>query len=161
MRSLFNKLVTKVKVDKVLLLLIAFFNYYASVSLVTWTEIEQAEFVILNLISVIIYMIYYILYKYDKEISDIDDFWLKPMLGYTSITCKSFLFAVVIRLFGNTNVNSSFIKNFYIVLIGSLEVWAIAALSGVAIVLIFFIKMILQKLRHSKVCHFSGNELDQ
>jgi hypothetical protein len=161
MRSLFNKLGTKVKFDKFLLLLIAFFNYYASVSLVTWTEIEQAEFVILNLISVIIYMIYYILYKYDKEISDIDDFWLKPMLGYASITCKSFLFAVVIRLFGNTNVNSSFIKNFYIVLIGSLEVWAIAALSGVAIVLIFFIKMILQKLRHSKVCHFSGNELDQ
>ena len=88
MRSLFNKLGTKVKFDKFLLLLIAFFNYYASVSLVTWTEIEQAEFVILNLISVIIYMIYYILYKYDKEISGIDDFWLKPMLGYASITCK-------------------------------------------------------------------------
>ena len=55
MRSLFNKLGTKVKFDKFLLLLIAFFNYYASVSLVTWTEIEQAEFVILNLISAVSY----------------------------------------------------------------------------------------------------------
>lgn len=161
MRSLFNKLGTKVKSDKFLLLLVAFFNYYASVSLVTWTDIEQAEFVILNLISVIVYMIYYILYKYDKEISGIDDFWFKPMLGYASLTCKSFLFAVVIRLFGNTNVNSSFIKNFYIVLIGSAEVCAITVATGVAIVIIFLIKTILQKLRHSKVCHFSGNEHDQ
>lgn len=161
MGSLFNKLGTKVKFDKFLLLLVAFFNYYASVSLVTWTDIEQAKFVILNLISVIIYMVYYILYKYDNEICGIDDLMLKPMLGYASITCKTLLFATVIGLFGNANVNSSFIKNFYIVLIGSGEVCAIAAATGVAIVIIFLIKTILQKLRHSKVCHFSGNELDQ
>lgn len=154
MGSLFNKLGTKVKFDKFLLLLVAFFNYWASVSLVTGTDIEQAKFIILNLISVLIYMVYYILYKYNNEVCGIDDLMLKPMLGYASITCKSFLFAVVIRLFGNTNVNSSFIKNFYIVLIGSGEVCAITALSGIAIVLIFFIKTILQKLRHSKICHF-------
>lgn len=154
MRSLFNKLGTKVKFDKFLLLLVAFFNYWASVSLVTGTDIEQAKFIILNLISVLIYMVYYILYKYNNEVCGIDDLMLKPMLGYASITCKTLLFATVIRLFGNTNVNSSFIKNFYIVLIGSGEVCAITALSGIAIVLIFFIKTILQKLRHSKICHF-------
>lgn len=154
MRSLFNKLVTKVKVDKVLLYFVAFFNYWASVSLVTWTDIEQTKFIILNLISVLVYIVYYILYKYDNEICGIDDLMLKPMLGYASITCKTLLFATVIRLFGNTNVNSSFIKNFYLVLIGSGEVCAIAAATGVAIVIIFLIKTILQKLRHSKVCLF-------
>lgn len=154
MRSLFNKLVTKVKVDKVLLFFVAFFNYWASVSLVTWTDNEQARFIILNLISVLVYLVYYILYKYDNEVGDIYDLMLKPMLGYASITCKTLLFATVIRLFGNTNVNSSFIKNFYIVLIGSGEVCAIASATGVAIVIIFLIKTILQKLRHSKVCHF-------
>lgn len=80
---------------------------------------------------------------------------LKPMLGYASITCRTLLFATVIRLIGNANVNSSFIKNFYIVLIGSGEVCAIAVVTGAAIVILFFIKTILQKLCHSsKVCHF-------
>lgn len=138
-KKIFNN-VKNVKLDKVLLTLVAFFNFCATTQLNSWSDMEQRWFLVLNAISVAFYMLYYALYKFSKEISDFKDTVTRPMGGYFLLNCKTFIFSVIYRLITGASMNETLLKNFYMVFLGSIEVCLVSVITGAIILCIYLIK---------------------